>query len=116
MGMNVVTLTGRMCADPERKTTANGVVYCAFRLAVQRRRSNASGERETDFINCKVWRNTAEFLCKYTHKGDSLAVSGALATGTWTDENNVKHVTFEVNADAVELIAKRGTDGTGELG
>lgn len=65
MGMNVVTLVGRMCADPERKTTANGVVNCPFRLAVQRRFANANGERESDFINCKAWRGTAEFVAKY---------------------------------------------------
>ena len=116
MGMNVVTLVGRMCADPERKTTANGVVNCPFRLAVQRRFANANGERESDFINCKAWRGTAEFVAKYARKGDQIAVSGSLATGTWTDADGVKHVTFEVNADAVELLTRHGADGAGELG
>ena len=37
------------------------------------RQFQKDGEREADFINIVVWRNTAEFLSKYFSKGKPIA-------------------------------------------
>ena len=54
------------------------------------------GERETDFINCLAWRNTAEFISKYFVKGQLIAVDGSIQTGSYTDNNGNKRYTFDV--------------------
>ena len=60
--MNVVILMGRLTADPELRTTNNGVSVTSFSVAVDR---DYSKEKQTDFINCVAWRNSAEFISKY---------------------------------------------------
>ena len=50
--MNKVELIGRLTKDVELKATSNEVAFCNFTLAVDRRFKDASGQRQTDFINC----------------------------------------------------------------
>lgn len=68
MGLNVVALMGRLVAEPELRHTTSGVATCTFRIAVDRSYSK-DGERKADFIDIVTWRQTAEFVCKYFHKG-----------------------------------------------
>ena len=65
---NLVVLTGRLTADPELKTTPNGISVTSFSIAVARR-YRAGEEGQTDFINIVAWRQTAEFITKYFKKG-----------------------------------------------
>ncbi len=72
--MNKVALKGRMTADAEMKSTANGVEYCNFSIAVDRYQGKDK-ERTTDFIPCKAWRQTAAFIDKYFGKGKEILIS-----------------------------------------
>lgn len=55
--INRVVLTGRLTKDLELKYTQNGTAVARFTLAVSRQYKNKqTGERETDFISCEVWR------------------------------------------------------------
>ena len=76
--LNVVALMGRLVADPELRHTPNGVATCTFRIAVDRSFVRAGEERKADFIDIVVWRQTAEFVCKYFHKGNLIAVDGSI--------------------------------------
>ena len=58
--MNKVLLIGRLTKDPELRYTQSGTAVASFTLAVNRRFSNQSGEREADFINCVAWQKSAE--------------------------------------------------------
>lgn len=70
--MNVVSLIGRMTADPELKQTANGKSVIRFTLAVKR----SFGDK-TDFIRCEAWNKTAETMAKFLKKGDPVAITGS---------------------------------------
>ena len=48
--MNKWFATGNLTKDPELTTTANGINFCRFGLAV-RRDYQQNGENETDFFN-----------------------------------------------------------------
>ena len=63
--MNKAILVGRLTRDPEMRTTQSGISVVSFTVAVDRRFKNQSGEREADFISCRAWRQTAEFIQKY---------------------------------------------------
>ena len=95
--LNVVALMGRLVADPELRHTPNGVATCTFRIAVDRSFVRAGEERKADFIDIVVWRQTAEFVCKYFHKGNLLAVDGAIQTRTYEDKTGNKRDAFEVS-------------------
>ena len=48
--LNKIILQGRLGANPELKTTPNGVEVATVNLAVDRDRKDANGERQTDWI------------------------------------------------------------------
>lgn len=102
--LNKVILMGRLCADPDFRQTTNGTPVCRIRVAVDRRFSNRqTGERETDFINVTCWRQSAEFVSRYFHKGSMVIVEGSLRNNDYTDQNGVKHYSMEVQADNVSF-------------
>ena len=77
------------------------VLVASFTLAVNRRFPNQNGEREADFINVSCWRQQAEFVSRYFHKGSMIIVEGSLRNNDYTDQNGVKHYSMEVLADNV---------------
>jgi single-strand DNA-binding protein len=119
MGLNVVALLGRLVAEPELRHTPSGVATCTFRIAVDRSFVRAGEERKADFIDIVVWRQTAEFVCKYFHKGNLIAVNGSIQTRNYEDKNGNKRTAFEVVAEGVHFAggkddgAQRGTSQTG---
>lgn len=106
--MNSINLTGRLTADVELKQTSNGIPVCAFRLAVKRPNS----KDETDFINCKAWRSSAEFVAKYFGKGSMIAVTGYLTSRSYEDKNGNKRTEYEVICDRCEFCGDKGSNAT----
>lgn len=111
--MNRVILTGNLTRDPELTVTPNGVNVCKFTLAVQRRFSNADGEREADFINIVTWRGQAENCHRYLHKGDKAGIVGSIQIRSYDDKDGVKRYVTEINADEVEFLNTRNKDEQG---
>lgn len=100
--LNHVVLQGRLTRDPELRHTQSGTAVASFSLAVDRDfKSRESGEKSTDFIDVVVWRQTAEFVCKYFTKGRMAVVEGRLQIRDWTDKEGGKRRTAEVVADNV---------------
>ena len=102
--LNKVILMGRLCADPDFRQTTSGASVCRIRVAVERRFANKqTGEREADFFNVVCWRQQAEFVSRYFHKGSMVIVEGSLRNSDYTDQNGVKHYSMEVQADNVSF-------------
>ena len=77
MSLNHIVLMGRLTADPEVKTTTNGLAVTSFTVACDRN-VGKDREKQSDFIPCVAWRQTAEFIGKYFSKGSLIAVEGSL--------------------------------------
>lgn len=105
---NKVIIGGRLSADPELKTTATGVYVTTITVAVNRRFGNKKEEQQADFINVTVWRQQAELVSKYFHKGSSICIVGSLQTRSWTDHNGVKRYATDVVADEVNFVDSKG--------
>lgn len=99
--LNHIVLMGRLTKEPELSATKNSTNLCRFTLAVDRDYQSGGNERQTDFIDCIAWRQTAEFVSKYFHKGQMCAVSGALQSEKWNDKNGNSRVSWTVVADRV---------------
>lgn len=108
---NKVILMGRMCGDPELKTTQSGVTVTSFRIAVNRKMQKDT----TDFIDIVAWRQCAEFVCKYFTKGKPIHVCGTLQTRTWNDKEGNKRTTVEVVADEA-TFTESNSHGNSESG
>lgn len=99
--LNNVVLMGRLVADPELRHTPNDIAVTSFTLAVNRSYVKSGSERQTDFIDIVAWRSTAEFVSKYFHKGQLVAVQGSIQTRTYQDKEGNKRKAFEIVADNV---------------
>ena len=103
--LNKVILIGNLCREPELKKTASGVSVCSFSIGVSRRYKDADGNTVTDFPLIVCWRQTAEFVCRYFHKGDPISIVGQLQTRTYEDLQGKKRIMTEIVADEVGFVA-----------
>ena len=110
--INKVILMGRLTRDPELRHTNSGASVCSFSVAVD----NGYGEnRQTDFINCVAWRQTAEFISKYFRKGSMVALEGSIQTRSWDDQEGKKRYATEVIVNQV-YFAESKRDSQSAMG
>lgn len=110
LNLNKVILGGRLTSDIELKQTQSGVSVCSFSIAVNRKVMKGE-EQKADFLNCKAWRQTAEFISKYFHKGSSICIVGRLQTENWTDQNGQKHFKTEIVVDEAMFVDSKSEGG-----
>ena len=110
--LNHIVIMGRLTRDPELRYTQSQIPVTSFTVAVDRDYGGRDGsERQTDFIDCVAWRNTAEFVSKYFSKGSMAVVSGRLQLRDWTDREGNKRRSAEIVADNVYFgESKRSRD------
>ena len=110
--LNKVILMGRLTRDPDFKATPSGTSVCNFSLAVDRDFVRQGEERQTDFINIVTFGSRAEFVSRYFHKGQLVAVCGRIQTRSWDDaQTGQKRYATDVVADEVHF-AEPKRDGT----
>lgn len=105
--MNTVQLIGRLTKDIDLKFTSSGTAVGTFTLAVNRAFTNESGEREADFLNCVIWRKSAETLAGQVKKGSQLGVVGRLQTRNYENQQGQKVYVTEVVISNYTLIGSR---------
>lgn len=102
--LNHIVTMGRIVRDPELRHTQSGIAVTSFTIACDRDyKSKDSQEKETDFIDCVAWRNTAEFVSKYMTKGRMAVVDGRLQLRDWTDRDGNKRRSTEIVANSVHF-------------
>jgi len=111
--MNKVILIGNLANDPEPFTTQSGISRSTFRIAVQRRFSNAQGVRETDFLTVVAWRQSADFCNRYLTKGSKVAVEGSIQVRSYDAQDGSKRYVTEIIADNIEALGSRD-EGQGQ--
>ncbi|WP_070373075.1 single-stranded DNA-binding protein [Mammaliicoccus sciuri] len=102
--INKAVLVGRLVRDPEYRTTPSGVQVATFTLAVNRTFTNQQGEREADYINCVVFRKTAENVNQYLSKGKLAGVDGRLQSRSYDNKEGQKVYVTEVVCDNVQFL------------
>ena len=111
--LNHITIMGRLTRDPELRYTQSQTPVASFSLAVDRDYgSRDGGEKQTDFIDCVAWRQTAEFVSKYFTKGSMAVVSGRLQIRDWTDRDGSKRRSAEVVVDNIYFGESRRRDSS----
>lgn len=114
--MNRVVLVGRLTKDPELRYTASGVAVATFTLACGRPFSNQQGERETDFINCVVWRKPAENVAKFLKKGSMAGVDGRIQTRNYEGQDGKRVYVTEVLGESVQFLEPKGSGNNRPVG
>lgn len=104
---------GRLVADPELRSTANGTQVTSFAIAVDRDYAPAGEERKADFFDIVAWKKTAEFVTKYFHKGSVIAVQGSLQTRSYEDKEGNKRKAYEIVAANVSFCGGKNDSSSG---
>lgn len=110
MGLAKAIIMGRITHDLEIRQTPSGVAVLQFTVAVDRNYSK-DREKQTDFINCVAWRNTAEHIGKWFSKGRMIAIDGHLQTRSYEDKNGTKHYVTEIMVDSVYFTGEKSDGG-----
>lgn len=105
--MNSVCLVGRLTRDPELKYTTSNIAVATFNLAVNRNFKDANGERETDFINCVIWRQQAENLANWAKKGALIGITGRIQTRSYENQQGQRVYVTEVVAENFQMLESR---------
>lgn len=107
--MNVVSLIGRLVKDCDLKYTSSGTAVGTFTLAVNRQFTNQAGEREADFINCVIWRKSAENFANFTRRGALVGITGRIQTRNYEGNDGKRVYVTEVVADNFTLLEPKQT-------
>ena len=105
--INNVTLIGRLTKDVELKYTPANQAVAQFTIAVNRTFKNANGERESDFINCVIWRKSAENFANFVKKGALIGITGRIQTRNYENAQGQRVYVTEVVAENFQMLESR---------
>lgn len=104
--LNHIVLMGRLTRDVElRIAQATNTAIASFTIAVDRDKDN------TDFISCKAFGKTAEFVKKCFAKGNMIAVVGSIQTGSYTNKEGNTVYTTDVVVRQASFTGEKRVDG-----
>lgn len=105
--LNSVIFMGRLVADPELRTTPNGVNVTSFRIAVERPFQRSGADKVTDFFDVVAWRQQAEFITRFFRKGNLICVQGYMTTRSYTDKNGNNRMAYELVVDNAHFVESK---------
>lgn len=106
--LNRIILVGRLTADPENRTTVEGLAVTKFRLAVNRPNFSQS-EAGVDFIDVVAWRRLAEVCGEYLKNGQLILVDGRIQNRSFEDQTGQRRWVTEVVARTMTMLEKTST-------
>ena len=107
---NHIVVTGNCGRDPELNVTGDGTPFARFSVALNERSGkDASGKPQyvTTWLNVVAWRQLAENVNTYVHKGSPVLVAGRLVVRKFDDKTGVERTSVEIIASEVNSLAKQ---------
>lgn len=112
--LNKIVLIGRLTRDPEQSYTSSNLSIVKFTIAVDRQfKDSQTGERKTDFFDCRAFRQTADFVSQYITKGQLVAVEGRVEINKVAGQDGNSRYFTNVICDRVESLQGRDENGGG---
>lgn len=108
--INQVTLVGRLTKDPELRYTSEGKAVSNVTIAVNRPFRNKGGEYEADYVQCTLWKKTAENTAQYCKRGSIIGVTGRIQTRHYENQDNKRVYVTEVIAEMVQFVGPKKVD------
>jgi len=110
--MNKVELIGRLTRDPEVRYSSgeNSKANASFTIAVNRRFKNNEGNYDADFIRCVAFGKTAELIEKHLKKGNRVAVSGRIQTGSYVNKDGQTVHTTDIVVEELDFVENKSSE------
>ncbi len=105
--INQVTLVGRLTKEPELKRTSEGTPVTNVTLAVNRQFRNQNGVIDADFVQCTLWKKTAENTARYCRKGFLIGITGRIQTRYYDNHDGKRVYVTEVLAESVTFLEQK---------
>ena len=99
---------GRITHEPELKTSASGTEYTNISIAVDRRKKDKDGNKQTDFVKATIFGKQAVLVTTFFKKGDGILVSGRCESDKYTDKDGVERIGWTLMAESVEFPPGKG--------
>lgn len=116
MSFNKLTAIGNLGADVELRYSPSGIPVANFSIATTEKWTDKDGVKQehTEWLRCVAWRNQAENIAKYLHKGSKVYVEARVRNSSYTDAEGIKRYSTEYNVDFVEFLDSKGSNGNGD--
>ena len=104
---NIVTLIGRLTADPQRKYTQGGMEIAEFSIA-----NNyyviTKNTAEVNYFDIVAFGKLAETVNKYLIKGKQVLICGTLRQERWQDKNtNTTKSKVRIIMQSMQMLADK---------
>lgn len=102
----IITMTGRLTADPQIRFTQNGDSVVSFSLAHTDRKLDRATNQwvdagETLFMNVSAFKQLADGSGDALVKGDTVTVVGKLKQRSYDAKDGTRRTTYEIVADEI---------------
>lgn len=95
---------GRLGKDAEMKMTKDGKAMISFSVATDR----GTGEsRQTDWINCSWYSQSAEKILPFMTKGRQVLVQGEISNRIWTDKSGANQSSLDMRVSRLDLAGEK---------
>lgn len=119
--MNNVNILGRLTRDVDLRMTNSNLAVGRFNVATDRKLSKEkrmeainNNQPTADFINCIAFGRTAEIIEQYFHKGNKIAITGHIQTGSYENQEGQKIYTTDVIVDSFDFIESNSSSNTND--
>jgi single-strand DNA-binding protein len=103
MGINVVTIFGRIGKKPEQRLTTGGTEVTEFSIAVDKRKK----EDPPMWFRITAFGKQAEFANQYLDKGRQVIISGRLEQRKYEDRDGKSRESISIVAEQIEAVGSR---------
>jgi len=109
MDLNKAMIIGRLTADPEARTTPQGITVTSFGVATNRVWKDQQGNQQerVEYHNIVAWRRLGEICAQYLAKGRQVYIEGHLQTRSWEGQDGKKNYRTEIVADNMIMLGSR---------
>ena len=110
---NKVILMGNLTRDPQLSYLPSNTPVCEFGLAVNRRWRGQDGESRESvcYVDCRIYRKSAETFNQYMSKGKPVLVEGHLDFQQWETSDGQKRSKHMVIVQNFQFLGSgRGGD------
>ncbi|WP_063657927.1 single-stranded DNA-binding protein [Candidatus Arsenophonus triatominarum] len=105
---NQCNFTGRIGKLDIRYTQDKNPIS-VFSIAISKSRKDNSGQwiDDTTWINCKAFKQVAEYINNHAQKGTFVRVTTAYQENKWTDKSGQQRLSPEFLVNEIEILGNR---------
>jgi single-strand DNA-binding protein len=103
--LNRCEFIGYVGKDPDLQVTADGTPFTRFSLAV-----SLGKDQKPMWLNIVCWRELAELMEQYLHKGSFVFIEGKLQIRPYKDKAGSERTAVDIVATNVQVLDKKQSD------